>query len=150
MRLYISGPMKNYPNFNHEMFDAVAEHLRQMGHEVFSPAEYVRGIYGQDFFKCLTGDAKSARERGFDLEKALTDYFTFIVGDCEMVVFLPGWEYSEGATWEWKTTVTVKKPCLYLSHGHSMTMILHNGGTVGNFAAQEFMSFNKKKEPVWN
>lgn len=39
MRIFISGPMRGVPNFNYPRFNAVAQILRDQGHEVVNPVE---------------------------------------------------------------------------------------------------------------
>jgi nucleoside 2-deoxyribosyltransferase len=39
MKIFISGPMTGYPNFNHEAFHTLAAGLRSLGYIVLSPAE---------------------------------------------------------------------------------------------------------------
>ena len=46
MRIYLAGPMRNYPRNNFPAFDAAAAKLRADGHEVFNPAEHDRKTYG--------------------------------------------------------------------------------------------------------
>ena len=38
MKVFISGPMKGYPNFNKEAFDQAEKDLVQQGYTVFNPA----------------------------------------------------------------------------------------------------------------
>ena len=38
MKVFISGPMKGYPNFNKEAFDQAEKELIQQGYTVFNPA----------------------------------------------------------------------------------------------------------------
>ena len=38
MKVFISGPMKGYPNFNKEAFDQAEKELVQQGYTVFNPA----------------------------------------------------------------------------------------------------------------
>ena len=47
LRLYVAGPMSGIPHLNHPEFDRMADLLRALGHEVFSPAEKDRE-WGQD------------------------------------------------------------------------------------------------------
>ena len=39
MRIYIAGQMRGVPNFNYPRFNAVAQILRDRGHEVVNPVE---------------------------------------------------------------------------------------------------------------
>lgn len=39
MKLYLAGPMRDYPEFNFPTFNRVAAALRAAGYEVFNPAE---------------------------------------------------------------------------------------------------------------
>jgi len=81
-KIYLSGPMKGIPENNHPLFNKVAAELRELGHTVFNPAEYVY-------------DGKE-----FPLRKAFTDYCNFIVNEATAIVMLPGHEKSVGATSE--------------------------------------------------
>lgn len=47
MRLYLAGPMRNYPMFNFPAFDSAALQLRRAGFDVVSPAELdrVNGVH---------------------------------------------------------------------------------------------------------
>ena len=81
-KIYLSGPMKGIPEKNHPLFNKVAAELREQGHSVFNPAEYV-----------YNGDE-------FPLRKAFTDYCNFIVNEATAIVMLPGYEKSVGATSE--------------------------------------------------
>ena len=81
-KIYLSGPMKGIPEKNHPLFNRVAAELREQGHAVFNPAEYV-----------YNGDE-------FPLRKAFTEYCNFIVNEATAIVMLPGYEKSVGATSE--------------------------------------------------
>lgn len=39
MTIYLSGPMRGYPEFNYPLFNDTATMLRKMDHVVFNPAE---------------------------------------------------------------------------------------------------------------
>lgn len=78
MKLYLAGPMSGLPDFNYPVFNRYAQRLRDVGHEVFNPAEAHDG------------------ETGLPLEK----YFeTDLPEVCraEAVAVLPGWRESRGA-----------------------------------------------------
>ena len=40
VRVYLCGPMRKYPEFNHPAFHQAARLLRAEGYDVFSPAEH--------------------------------------------------------------------------------------------------------------
>lgn len=114
MKVYVSGPMSNLPNFNFGSFDLAARDLREREHEVFSPADHdriqVRRIYGEqarpeDFPGFAAGDITGYFEAvssggEFTLDNMLKADLDFIVNECEMFVCLPGWEKSTGARYE--------------------------------------------------
>lgn len=79
MRLYISGPMTGYPDFNYPAFEAAAARLREAGFEVVSPHEVnpADGVeHAWEWY--LRRDIVALME-------------------CDGVVVLPGWEKSKGA-----------------------------------------------------
>lgn len=83
--IYLSGPMKGYPDSNYPKFRAVAALLRAEGHTVYNPAE---------FEWCR--EAHSA----FPLRLAFLEYCTFICQQADTIVLLPGWEKSLGVSAE--------------------------------------------------
>ncbi len=76
-RVYISGPMSGIAEFNFPAFHAAAAHLRDLGHEVVSPAE-VNTDTTMTWEQCLRADIKA-------------------LCDCDTIAMLPGWENSKGA-----------------------------------------------------
>ena len=84
MRVYLSGPMKGYPESNFPAFHATAADLRARGLEVVNPAEInVNGAENDaDFYnQCLRADLKAMM-------------------DCEAIALMRGWEKSNGANLE--------------------------------------------------
>jgi hypothetical protein len=88
MRVYLAGPMRGYPEYNHPAFNSAAEQLREGGHEVYSPAE-------QDIragFNPATDKADSVYVR-IVMAKSLR----WICRSAEAIVLLPGWQDSRGS-----------------------------------------------------
>jgi nucleoside 2-deoxyribosyltransferase len=84
MRVYLSGPMKGYPESNFPAFHAKAAALRSKGLEVVNPAEInVKGAGNDaDFYnQCLRADLKAMM-------------------DCDAIALMRGWEASNGANLE--------------------------------------------------
>lgn len=96
MILYVSGPMRGYPNFNFPAFDAATAVLRDMGHEVHNPAEHDRGLYPdiESWPGFSSGDVVQCP--AFNLSGSLAWDFQRIL-DSHGIVMLPGWEKSSGA-----------------------------------------------------
>lgn len=72
MKVFISGPMKGYPNFNKEAFDQAEKELIQQGYTVFNPA-------WMDF----SGEWTKQDKRAIDAA---------IMSRCDAVYQLPGWD----------------------------------------------------------
>lgn len=78
MKLYLSGPMTGYPEFNFPAFVRAADELRRAGHDVLAPHETDEQSCWEDYLRV-------------DLRLLL---------DCEAVATLPNWEKSRGASLE--------------------------------------------------
>lgn len=96
MRIYVAGPMSGKLEFNFPMFHAVADSLRQVGHDVVNPAELdIDQGFNPNTQQGFTRDDWHAAMRR-DIEALLT---------VDGIALLPGWAKSEGACAE----VTVGK-----------------------------------------
>lgn len=80
MRWYIAGPMTGYPDLNFPAFNAKAAELRAKGYEVENPAE-INADPTAEWVECMRAD----------IARLVT---------CEVIVMLPGWKNSRGATLE--------------------------------------------------
>ena len=113
MRVYLAGPMRGIPAFNFPAFDAGAEDLRALGHEVFNPCDRDRNAHGNDVNDSATGDLGDVPQ--FDLRSALGDDLAWICHEADVVVVLPGWEKSKGATAEVSTAKALGLPVIELA-----------------------------------
>ena len=98
MKIYLAGPMRGYHKFNFALFHSVAEELRAVGHEVFSPAEHSIKLMGFD--PSERSDDGVDAEAGVSVRVFLEDDLTWICRNAEAVVCLPGAMSSTGATAE--------------------------------------------------
>lgn len=80
MKIYLSGPITDNPNYR-EQFGKVAAELRKSGHEVFDPTEIA-----------IEPSSTRADWMRRNIRAVL---------DSEMVVMLPEWQRSKGASLEY-------------------------------------------------
>lgn len=92
--LYLSGPMTGVESFNFPAFNSAAEQLRQKGFPVLNPADF--GWGEPDWGKNVARDLA-------------------LLGHAEILVQLPGWETSRGASLEYNTAVSLGKGVVSLS-----------------------------------
>ena len=82
IRVYLSGPMTGKPDLNFPLFNAEATRLREYGYVVVNPAEvHSDATPDHDYFHFLREDIK-------------------LLCDCHVIALLPGWENSNGASFE--------------------------------------------------
>lgn len=93
MKIYLSGPMSGYENYNFPAFDYAADLLRAQGHEVFSPAD-------NDRVRGLTGEVGVPFPPGVNVRTLLKDDTAYICDHADLIACLPGYEKSPGATAE--------------------------------------------------
>lgn len=105
MKIYLAGPMRGLPNFNHHAFRVGAIALRAAGHEVFSPVESSEAMYGPDIY--TTNPEGDEAIAGIDGRKVFAADLAYICEHAEAVALLPGWERSKGATAEHATAVAL-------------------------------------------
>lgn len=115
MILYVSGPMRGYPEFNFPAFREAAQRLRSMGHEPLSPAE--RDERNGFDPTGLTGFENLSR-LGFSLRGALAADCRMICEEADGVVVLDGWQNSKGATAEVALARALGLPVLKIGHSY--------------------------------
>lgn len=98
--IYLSGPMTGYIGWNYDAFHNAAKYLRDMGYEVFNPAE----VFG--------GETTLPREDYMreDIRALL---------DCDTVMMLDGWQESEGAKLEYEIAKAIGLPVLEFHMGNT-------------------------------
>lgn len=91
MKIYLSGPMRGYPNLNKEMFDHYASTLHDA--EVFNPA--------------MNGE--------MSLRHAFAIDAAWICNVADAIAMIPGWEKSLGARAEHALATAIGLPIIYLA-----------------------------------
>jgi len=87
-RIYVSGPMRGYPDLNRAEFTRATALLREMGHDVFSPSERDAKINTPlDLLDHVAWGSVMAE----DLREVMA---------ADAVVMLTGWLWSQGACLE--------------------------------------------------
>jgi hypothetical protein len=103
-RIYLAGPMAGYPERNYPAFMRAAKALRDLGYEVYNPAEYE----ANERFKGQEDRSE------FPLREAFTEYTNYILNRADIIALLPGYENSVGATAELSLARVVKLKEIYL------------------------------------
>lgn len=102
-KAYVSGPMRGYPRFNFDAFDAVRDYLESLGVHVFSPADNDRVVWpecerAKGFAEGVTGlDNEAPAAYSF---RSLLVWDIWAIGQSDAIVLLPGWEDSTGVAIE--------------------------------------------------
>lgn len=78
MKIYLAGPMRGLPDFNYPAFNAAAAQLREIGYDVFNPAE----LFGGD--------------DSLPPEAYLTEDLRAVI-ESDAVFVMDGWQSSRGA-----------------------------------------------------
>ena len=85
-KVYVSGPMRGYPDFNYQAFNAATERLRGLGCEVVNPVD----------IGSRHGTAEEINASPELVEKVLRADLAAVAG-CDTIYLLKGWERSDGA-----------------------------------------------------
>lgn len=95
-RLYLAGPMRGYKEYNFPAFHAAAARLRELGYEVWSPAERDEQ---EDGFDPKTDEAQP-------IEYYMRHDLPPVIAS-DAIAVLPGWQQSVGA----RNEVQVARMC---------------------------------------
>ena len=123
--------MTGYPEFNHPAFLEGAKKLRELGHEVFCPAEHdLKWGFRPTGLK---GTVEEMESSGFSLRDALWADLNWLTQMANAVVVLPGWGKSPGAVAEVATAQALSLPvwelCDFLEFGPhpevSVGLVIH-------------------------
>lgn len=107
MHIYVAGPMRGKPDFNFPAFETATKWLRELGHEVFNPAE--RDLTAGFKSIGMTGH-EDLSDQGFDLRAALNADLEYITLTADALCVLDGWENSSGARAEVATAHALGLP----------------------------------------
>jgi hypothetical protein len=115
MKYYLAGPMSGIPSFNYPAFFAAAAHLRRLGLEVVSPAEFDDEQTTAAILASPDGDASNLTHTGGRTYGQFLARAVSAVADDDVcaVVFLPGWRSSRGARLEAFTALTLGRHFFY-------------------------------------
>lgn len=104
MKVYISGPIKGYPNGNREAFAARVESLTTLGFTAVNPHDVEPKHAGP-----CRGEALEGKAHRYGCYLA-ADIAVLLV--CDMITTLPGWQTSTGAKVEMMIAKAVGIPVL--------------------------------------
>jgi len=91
-KLFLSGPMTGYDNFNRAAFNELADYYDKRGYSVLNPAILPNGLTEKDYMQICMAMLLCADE----------------------VAFLPKWNESPGAISEHSLACKLKMPITYL------------------------------------
>lgn len=95
-KVYLAGPMSNIQFHNFPAFDCAAQHLREQGHHVVSPAELDDPATRKAAFNDFDGTGYTGATWGEYLGRDVQ----IVADEVNAVMVLPGWQKSRGARLE--------------------------------------------------
>lgn len=128
---YLAGPMSNLPKFNFPAFMEHAGKLRETGLNICNPAEFDHEIARS----ILASKDGSHRKLSANLKKRGLNALTWAdclrrdivyVGNpnCQGVIVMDGWEFSQGAQFETYVAYKLLKPVQKLEYAQDGTPVL--------------------------
>ena len=92
-RIYIAGPMRGYPRWNFDAFQAAAERWEKLGYVPISPAAV-------DLALGFDPDGPPDQVDDQFMRGVLFRDAHLLIYECDAIAMLPGWETSRGAQFE--------------------------------------------------
>ena len=102
--------MSGIPQFNYPAFYKGAQALRDLGHDVVSPAEMDDPAMQELCLASETGNWTDIGAAGESWGDVLAKDVKLVADEIDGVVVLPGWEASRGARLEAFVAMSVQKP----------------------------------------
>lgn len=99
---FISGPMSGHDDFNYPAFHEAGDYLKKHGHRFLSPAH---GRFGTPRQAPAPHEVKPWE---YYMRQSLKQLLF-----CDVILMLPGWENSMGATMEKNIAQDLKMPIEY-------------------------------------
>jgi hypothetical protein len=91
LKIFIAGPMRGYPNYNFDRFDAYEQILKDSGIDCINPARISRKFKEVEVNNDINVYNEMVRLQQ-EAEKT-----------CNVILLLDGWQWSEGVKLELKT-----------------------------------------------
>lgn len=97
--IYIAGPMRGREYYNFPLFDAVAKVYREAGFKVLNPADMDRQLDGFDPTELPADHDWYSIPQSSKLDEIIRRDIDAVI-KADMIVMLPEWQQSPGATAE--------------------------------------------------
>jgi hypothetical protein len=121
LRVYISGPIAGYPDRNEAAFRQAADGVRRRGHTPVVPLDIPGWSHPTE--PCPRGYTDGGGHSSACWLRA--DLLVLL--QCDAIVMLKGWEWSQGGIIEHRVAVMVGLPLYYWSLGESLPDAVPNG-----------------------
>ncbi len=109
IKIYLSGPMNGYPNFNYDRFNYVASLLRKQGYIVINPVE----LQGEPTDSLIDINGNSNVTIDSWIQLLSRDIKVILDEQVDAIVLLDGWEKSNGAKAEIFIVQQILKGAVY-------------------------------------
>lgn len=99
-KLYLAGPMSNYPQFNFPAFEEAAATLRAQGMNIISPNEQDSAAIQAEARLSTNGALINGKIGGETWGEILARDVRIVADQVDGVALLPNWQHSKGAKLE--------------------------------------------------
>jgi hypothetical protein len=129
-KVYIAGPMTNYPQFNIPAFERAAKQLRAAGFEVISPVELDSEAIRSEALASKDGAMPASGKIGGETWGEILARDVRVIADTvDAIVVLPGWNKSRGARLEVFVALLCRKG-VYMDAAYDVKPALDGGGAL--------------------